>query len=92
MSANGAFHCDRPASTIALPPLPIDAPAWRQCSVENTALAKVLCTALITPVAIITELLVAARTSGYRQVPGSKTKSIGAKVPLPIGRSWNRYS
>ena len=92
MSANGELHWDMPASTIALPPLPCEAPACRQCSVENTALAKQLCTALITPVAIMTELLVAARTSGYRHEPGSNLKSIGANVALLIGRSWNRYS
>ena len=92
MSANGEFHWDMPASTIALPPLPCEAPACRQCSVENTALAKVLCTALITPVAIITEHDVAARTSGYRHEPGSKMKSMGAKVALLMGRSWKTYS
>jgi hypothetical protein len=92
MSANGELHWDMPASTTALPPLPCEAPACCQCSVENTARAKVLCTALITPVAIMTELLVAARTSGYRHEPGSNLKSIGANVPLLIGRSWKRYS
>ena len=92
MSANGMPHCDNPANTRALPPLPCEAPACFQSAVENIALATQLWTALITPVEIITELLVAARTSGDRQLLGSNLKSIPANVPLLIGRSWNRYS
>jgi hypothetical protein len=64
MSAKGICHCESPASTRAFPPLPIDAPACCQAAVEKNALAKVLCTALMTPVAIMTEHDVAARTSG----------------------------
>ena len=46
-----------------------------------------LWTALITPVAIITEQDVAARASGLRQVLGANLKSMPANVPLEIGKA-----
>ena len=92
MSAKGTPHCDRPASTSALPALAMDAPACFQFVVENMVFAKQLCPALMMPVAIITELLVAARGSGDRQVFCSKTKSMLLNVPLDRGSSWNRHS
>lgn len=52
----------------------------------NIILLKTLCMALMTPVEIITAQLVAALTSGFRQEPGGKMKSKGAKVALLTGR------
>jgi len=51
-----------------------------------------LATALMAPVAAMTEQDVAARASGDSIEFGGKTKSIGWKVAELTGRSWKTYS
>ena len=72
--------------------MPIEAVAWPHSTVGKRARDRQFAIALIAPVQIMTELLVAARSVGDRQLACGNTKSIGAKVALEIGRSWNTYS
>ena len=83
---------DSPAITGALPPLPIEAVTCCHSSLAKRAREMQLAMALMAPVQIITALLVAARGVGDKQLASGKTKSIGAKVALEIGKSWNTYS
>jgi hypothetical protein len=87
MSAKGKPHCDRPAMTSAFPALLAEAATRFHSELANIILAKTFAQALIVPVAIITELLVAALSSGFRTVPFGIRKFIGWKVALEMGRS-----
>src|ERR1700690_1705437 len=92
MSANMAPHWLIPASTIAFPPLPWLAATCRHSSDPNRARLTQLATALIAPVAAITEQDVAARASGDSIELGGNTKSIGWKGAELTGRSRKTYS
>src|ERR1700727_279484 len=92
MSANMAPHWLIPASTIAFPPLPWLAATWPPSSEPNRSRLTQLATALIAPVAAITEQDVAARASGDSIELGGNTKSIGWKVAELTGRAWQTDS
>src|SRR5260370_18669604 len=81
-----------PAGPIALPPLPWLAATCRHSSDPNRARLTQLATALIAPVAAITEQDVAARASGESIELGGNTKSIGWKGAELTARSSKTYS
>src|SRR3954447_5301973 len=92
MSAKFAPHWLTPARTTALPPLPWLDATWPHSSDPNRAREMQFATALIAPVAAMTEQDVAARASGDSMVFGGKMKSIGWNVAELTGRSWKTYS
>src|SRR5579871_6739033 len=92
-SATASFHCDRPAQICDVCWLPgAAATCFQRLPLENDILAKALCVAQRVCMPMNTQQLVAADLSGFKMIPSGKTKSIGAKVLLQIGRSWNTYS